>query len=469
MRMLHALMFFFLVIDCFAQDRSRSATTSRTTGARERFQDGNSDAQQNNLSAKDRKKKITEKELSEEGQTDDLKVIQKDFTDFAKTVESRFRTVVKTRHVLIHGDPYTIQGLPFVYSHPTTGFNVGARLNLYNIRRVNPYKTGILMQYWESDLGRKNHRFGLDFPQFLDSGWRINIAANMYASLSENYFGLGRMDPVDLSVLDPEHPEFSKYNNTRYFDFRRETVRGIIRTTRRLGRSSFYLEGSIGQQKTLIKRSSDQEQQVFITRPLGVDGGTLRWVGFGVLQDTRDFEPYPTSGNFSELFATMYPKALRSDYVFTRLTATDRRYFRIRSHMVVAHFFGFETILGKPPFFELDDIGGFYPQDVSGGDQAMRGYNTMRFIGQIKYIQQLELRYEFVRGTFWRQRFDLSFVPSIDFTRAWDKEQPFTFDNFAMSGHWGFRLRWNERFILRGDMAFSRENRIFQTGFQNTF
>lgn len=409
--------------------------------------------------------KPPEEWLKRKSNESDFQIMKKEFTSFFSTIEKRFRNVVRKRHIYVAGDPYTIQGIPIVFNSLTTGFNLGIRIAMFNIRRTNPYKAKIMTQYWSSDRGRKTHRLLFDFPKIFDSKWRILFHYNVNATVTESFVGIGTMSKPDLHKANPNDPDFV---NLRYYDFRREMNLVSTRVTRSVGKTPFLFEGSLAFQFNTIMESA-ANQQLFVERPLGVDGGRTSFVGFGVAYDTRDFEPYPTKGIKTEFYVTQYPKWLGSEYSFTRITLSDLRYKTLRPGVVLAHHWVFEGILGGAPFFELDRVGGWGLLNVSGGSGAMRGFLPSRFLGHFKWVQQLELRYEFGRSNVWRQRFDFSFVPHIDLIRAWDKSKPFTITNFAISGGFGMRIRWNKNFVVRTDVAFSREHQLLQLGFGNTF
>jgi hypothetical protein len=391
---------------------------------------------------------------------EEFDIMEKDFTEFFGEVHNRFQNVIRKRHVFIYGDPYTIQGIPVAYNSATSGFNIGLRLALFNIRREDPYKAGIQIQFWESDQGKKLHRLQLDFPRIFGSEWRIKFNGEINASVSENFYGIGNMLPLDTSG--------TATFGARYYDFRRENYVASVKTTRRMFGTPFFITGALGYEYTRILPSAEN-QQIFSTRPSGIDGGITNFIGGGIMFDTRDFEPYPTKGHVTEVFVTHYPDFLESRYPFTRYTITDKHYMTLRPRIVFAHLITLETIKGNPPFFELHTVGGFDSRDVSGGRDAMRGFRGNRFLGYTRYVQQFDLRYEFGRATWFHQRFDFSFVPSLDLERVWDKDAAFSFDRVAVSGGWGVRARWNKNFVIRADFGFSRENQLLQLGFGNAF
>jgi len=71
---------------------------------------------------------------------------------------------------------------------------------------------------------------------------------------------------------------------------------------------------------------------------------------------------------------------------FSRYTFSDIRYVPLSSRLNLANRAVFEVMQGKVPIDVLGDLGGLRRKIKGlGGDETLRGYDTNRFIDQVRY------------------------------------------------------------------------------------
>jgi hemolysin activation/secretion protein len=92
-----------------------------------------------------------------------------------------------------------------------------------------------------------------------------------------------------------------------------------------------------------------------------------------------------------------------------------------------------------------------------GGDKFFRGFESNRFLDRLRLSVSVELRWDPLTFGFAKQQLTLGFVPFFDIGRVWPSLFPLTVGSLHASTGWGMRLIWNNRFIIRSDVAFNSE------------
>jgi hypothetical protein len=118
-------------------------------------------------------------------------------------------------------------------------------------------------------------------------------------------------------------------------------------------------------------------------------GGNYTALKLGVIFDTRDNEPNPGRGIWSEIILTGTPKFLSNMKTgFLKISITHRQYFTlIKRHLTFAYRLGFiTTIAGKSPWYSQNRL---YPtilrsssSEGLGGARTIRGILRNRVVGK---------------------------------------------------------------------------------------
>lgn len=116
-----------------------------------------------------------------------------------------------------------------------------------------------------------------------------------------------------------------------------------------------------------------------ILSPTEVDGGTNNYVKLGFIYDTRDNEPNPMKGIWSEVIFLVAPGFISDgEHSFIRLSVIHRQYFTlIKDNLSFAYRIGYMgTIAGKSPYYFLPYMINSYSitttVDGLGGSQTIR-------------------------------------------------------------------------------------------------
>jgi outer membrane protein assembly factor BamA len=383
--------------------------------------------------------------------------VGKEFKSFSEQVAQRIDRIVKKKAFDLWGDPWTVQGIPLIFPSSTDGFNLGVRFALQNIRRQDPHQFELEAQILSSDQGRYKHFIRLDYPHAFDGKFRITTRLSYDRDISLRYYGLGNDTTVIQRRVSGGDP---LYNNVRAGPGFNLQILRYIGAHVRLG-------PTIGLKWTDVMAPAGS--LLASQRPRGINGGRTHFIGAAIVNDTTDFEPYPSRGSVHELFANWYAPWLGSDYDFQRYTYTYRQYYPLHRKLILAHRFLFEVLSGDIPFYELGAVGGVNPTLALGGSRFMRGYDGNRFIDRIRMVFGIEARWDPFELHYAKQDFYLGFVPFFDVGRVWPTVLPVKLGDWHASAGWGARILWNSRFVLRADAALTPEGPSFYVDLGNSF
>lgn len=407
---------------------------------------------------------VAEEEVGEEAPDDDDKIADEDDKSmgediklFGEQVAKRVDRVIKKKAFDLWGDPWTFQGIPIILPSPSTGFNLGVKVQLQNIRRQDPHKMELEAQVLASDRGRYKHSFRIDYPHALDGKFRFTARVAYDRDISFRYYGISNNTKPDPELVRQDSVLFQNVRAGPNFTF--SALRHMSRRIR--------TGPIIGFKWTEI--TAPAGSLLAAERPIGIDGGRTHYLGWAAIHDTLDFEPYPSRGATHELFFYLYRPWTGSTYNFTRATYTYRRYFLLHRRLILAHRTFFEVLSGDVPFYELGATGGSNPTIAFGGDRFMRGYDSNRFIDHLRFALGFELRWDPLFFDFARQDLTVGFVPFFDIGRVWPKFFPLDVSRFHASTGWGARLIWNSRLVVRADFAVNPEGTALIVNLGNSF
>ncbi len=150
------------------------------------------------------------------------------------------------------------------------------------------------------------------------------------------------------------------------------------------------------------------------------NGGTSNFIKLGIRYDTRDNEPNPMKGIWSEVLLIWAPSFLgNKDYAFSKLAITHRQYFTlIDPTLSLACRLGYQMKLGgEIPFYMLPFIfnaGRSLTRDGLGGAKTLRGVQRNRVVGNDMAYANFELRWKFLRAIVLNQNIYFALVAFTD-------------------------------------------------------
>jgi outer membrane protein assembly factor BamA len=211
------------------------------------------------------------------------------------------------------------------------------------------------------------------------------------------------------------------------------------------------------------------------------NGGNNMLLKFGVVYDTRDNEPNPMKGIWSELQFLTAPSFIgNGDYSYSKLVLTHRQYFTLAPNVLsFTYRLSYQAKLGGTiPFYMLPfeyNSPPDYTRDGYGGSKTIRGVIRNRVVGDGVAFGNAEFRWKFLRTILWNQnlylawsaftdggivtndyKVNLSNVPAI---YQADASNYFATNSSKDGLHLGYgsglHLGLNENFVVALDVAFA--------------
>lgn len=217
------------------------------------------------------------------------------------------------------------------------------------------------------------------------------------------------------------------------------------------------------------------------------DGGTQHFIRLGLVYDTRDNEPNPARGVWSELVVMTAPRFIgNSETAYTKLAITHRQYFTLKKEVLTfAYRLGWQgTIDGHVPFYMQPYMVNTFTKttknDGLGGARSLRGVLRNRIVGDAFAYGNFEFRYKFWKFYRWKQNFYMSLNAFTDLgtiTREISVDKGLLpeqenyadyFDNKAGDLHTsyggGLRIAMNQNFIVAVDYGLAGDKRDGDSG-----
>ena len=330
---------------------------------------------------------------------------------------------------------------------PATDYSTddGLGLGLYGALYLRPPDAStddtsarIEAQVYRSTRGATNHFLRFDLPRLGPRDLRWDLYAAVESWSNGQYFGEGAWEP--LTGADPT--------------FGLDSVRVTTHLRVPLGGRLQAFAGGSGRDATVEAPAGGL---LALEHPVGVEGGFFAQANAGLLVDTRDQEPTPRKGVFSEI-------SIRGGWwsgtggPFTGFTAVDRRWVPLgKGRAVLANQAVLDTWTGTMPFFEEPNLGSSREITVGGGG-TLRGLPSGRYRGNHALLTDTEVRWNFWSPSPWGNRLDLFWVPFVDLGRIWSWGQDLQgTDGIHATGGLGFRFAWNRDFVVRADYGVGRE------------
>ena len=202
-------------------------------------------------------------------------------------------------------------------------------------------------------------------------------------------------------------------------------------------------------------------------------GGVTNFIKLGLVYDTRDNEPNPMSGIWTEALLTTYPGFMGSDFPFTTLTATHRQYFTlIENDLSFAYRLGYQQQIGEAPFFMLP----WYPRSYKmteglGGSKSLRGILKNRIVGNAIFMANMEARWKFYKTVIGGQNLYLALNGFSDFGQVLTPYEvegqslPVAAEEgLHLSFGGGLRVVLNENFIIAVDYGMAKDEQDGNSG-----
>ena len=344
---------------------------------------------------------------------------------------------------------WTFGALPVVAYDSDQGFQYGGLINLYYFGDGSTFPKYMHSLYGEVSRftkGGGKNRFFYD-SEYLIPNIRVTADINYYTERALDFYGFNGYE----AVYNPEWEDdtHSLYRSRMFYRHDRNMFRTMVDFQGALaGRTLRWVAGfgilhnSIGSVDIdRLNKGQDEENQLpSIDEMPGLyerylewgfipenekDGGWTNNVKLGLVYDTRDFEPHPMRGVWSEVVLFAAPDFFgNGDFSFAKLSATHRQYFTLVSDKLsFAYRINYQgTIAGKAPFFiqpyMINSFSNTTNTDGLGGSKTIRGMLRNRVVGDSFVYGNAELRWKFFSTVLFNQDLYLALNPFVDAGRV---------------------------------------------------
>ena len=324
---------------------------------------------------------------------------------------------------------FNLGGVPVVAYNSDIGFQYGALVNLYwygDGSRYPKYDHSVYVEWSRTTKGNGINQITYDTDRLIP-GVRSFFEASYLTEKALDFYGFNGYqaiyDPEFEASVDPEG-----FANRLYYRHARELIRlkadfqGEIigQKLRWLGGLAYFgnrieavdVDGlNSGKDEDLLSYNSIYNNYVdwgLIPGDQTAGGGHTLLKG-GLVYDTRDNEPNPFSGVWTELQLHYAPSFLSTtDYSYTRLIFTHRQYFTvIPEWMNFVYRLSYQGKLsGEMPFYMLPYIFNTAPtltKDGVGGSKTVRGIMRNRIVGDGFAYGNIELRGKILKTMLFKQ------------------------------------------------------------------
>jgi len=400
--------------------------------------------------------------------------------------------------------------LPAISYNTDLGFQYGGLINFFNYgdgTRYPDYLHNIYLEISRYTKGSAIYRLSYD-SKFLIPGIRITSDLAYLPDKAFEFYGFNGFEAVyNKNWADDESADYktrmfyAMQNNT--FRFKTDVQIPII-GEKLLGLVGFNMQNYSVRNVDITKFNKGKEDDDpkrlpdvptlydeyvnwNIISAEEKDGGFVPLLKAGLVFDTRDNEPNPMSGMWTEAFIFGAPSFLGAESGFVKFNITHRQYFTIiKRDLSFAYRLSYQGKLAvEVPFYYQPQIETSLMKDQLGlgGSKTIRGIKRNRVIGDGIVYGNLELRWKPVHFNFIKQKFYLGLNGFFDFGQVVQKvdvksklsgtflteysDNYFDFgggEKLHMSYGAGLRIAMNQNFVISVDYGRAVKAQDGETG-----
>ncbi len=316
------------------------------------------------------------------------------------------------------------------------------------------------------------HELRWEGLELVDLPLRAWVQLGYFASRSRTFCGTGNEVDCDPAVAEVaargqgHEPSSQAYEQAvdRYYLFPMTMPYGVLNLRWRLREGPRKVELFGGWRGNLYSSGLPGEPGPYpgslyaAEFPQG-EAGLASVFQLGALLDARDQEPSATRGFFVEASLRASSPVWGSAWDFVGFHNSWQLFLSLDpgQRVVLADRFVVDLLAGDVHSHELAQVGGTAYYFVYGGYMFGRGIRESRYLGRIKLMDQLELRWMPLELTLLRQRVDVGTVTFVDLGCIgldWGDWGGDPARLLPATGA-GLRLALNEDFVVRADLGVS--------------
>ncbi len=337
------------------------------------------------------------------------------------------------------------------------GWEYGGKLFFYQFGKGNiqPYRWHFLLNGAKSTEEKLDVYAFLDMPHIWGPASRLDIRLEYKKFGLEDFYGLGNRPDYRKDVADPEKPDFL---SEEYYNYNHRWSACYVNAQWPLQGRHFKLLAGAAMVRTRLS-AYPPPNRLHEEPQSGMAGGYSNYLRTGLVLDHRDQEAVSTRGYWTDLLIEKCSTWLGSDYDYSRITLTDRRYVPLLPRVVYAQRLLLEHMPGHPPFYEMAVISSSYQRfEGLGSGRSMRGVPRLLFIGPSKLLLNLELRIRVMDLRILKQ--DLTFYGHLfaDGGKVWLRSDAKDLKNLHFAEGVGVHVQWKKDLIGALDIGRSPYN-----------
>lgn len=392
---------------------------------------------------------------------------------------------------------WTFGALPAISYNTDLGFQYGALVDLYFYGDGSTYPRYMHKIYAEVSRYTKGSGVNRLFydSEFLIPNIRVTADLSYFTEKALDFYGFNGYNSVYDAIWEDDDPVNMEYKSRMFFRHERNMFRFTLDLQGQLAGRELRWIGGFGLMNTgigpvdieALNKGKDDDDKLpsleampglydryvnwGLISPEEKDGGSTNFLKLGVVYDTRDNEPSPMSGMWSEAVLFTAPGFLgNGDFGYSRISLTHRQYFTIiERDLSFAYRINYQqTLGGNVPFYMLPYMINSFSlssnTDGLGGSRTVRGMLRNRVVGDGMAFGNLELRWKFYHGVWFNQNIYLALNGFMDGGQVVSKKKidlpgGSELSNFYRDGEeklhitlgGGFRIAMNENFIVAID------------------
>jgi len=402
---------------------------------------------------------------------------------------------------------WSFGGVPAIAYDSDIGFKYGAVLNFfdYGDGTVYPkYRHSLYFEWSRTTKGSGINQFTYD-SEYLIPGIRTTGEIAYMTEQSLDFYGFnGYESYYNAAFEDQDSPEYISrmfYNVDRKLFRLRAEFQGKLPLDNLRWFAGFDHYGNTIDTVDVAKLNEGKDEEDKLPDNIGgglygdyvrwglipaeqVNGGNTTLLKLGLVYDTRDNEPNPMRGIWTEAQLLMAPGFLgNGDLSYSRMVLTHRQYFTLVPKTVnLAYRLSYQAKLsGEMPFYMLPFVFNTAPnmtRDGLGGAKTMRGIMRNRVVGEDFLYGNIELRWKVLRTVVLNQNFYIALAGFADGGLVTGKyELPASSDPDAiaflnlgeeeklhLSYGAGIHFALNENFIVTVDYGIANDPRDGDNG-----
>ncbi len=324
-------------------------------------------------------------------------------------------------------------GVPIIGYDSDLGFQFGALANIYYYGDGSTYPKYFHSFYFKISRFTKGsgvNQFFFDSPHLIPKV-RVFAGINYLTEKALDFYGFNGYEAIYNPSWEDKNQDSSIYKTTMFYRHERSFLRiGIDLQGKLFFRNLKWLAGftfldihirpvnvrKINEHKKdndklpNIPGLYDEYVSWNIIKSQEKNGGMNNYIKLGISYDTRDNEPNPMNGIWSEIIFAIAPKFIGDgNYGFTKLSLIHRQYFAVvKRKLSFVYRLGYQgTIYGKVPFYFQPYLINSFSQtatvDGLGGSNTLRGILRDRVVGDGFTYFNSEFRWKIVNFSFIRQ------------------------------------------------------------------